>query len=393
MPLLAFVGLMLEHGMPVSEQTWGRIEAIDAGEKLDVEIARATEWLNDQNKPHAVIPMVRKVCQNQELAESDTHWARLVAIPLTGQVRHMATFAQRWAGQEMGNLGESPRLPHDAQWAWLPCVFDPVDVDKWLTAPRRWIIETVLAGQQQREKLNDSLNLLSKGLNLAPEKNKGDESDGVRLLIGVLVSKDTAWLAPDFTQENDLLHLGGDLHSMADELAKELHVNGLSTDDDAMQDQFSGRYGQSLDDAAHRTSEAIDHEMSLLTLLAANTNVHGVTIEPIYPLAESIGRCALLNLTHAIDGEMSRRHVTAGVIFSEVHFAPGEDTGEGWTTGVTGEGEVWGPYHLQGLAFWEDQVPDMVREVFEDRSPAGQEVALIFHDHPGAFPRGAHRLH
>jgi hypothetical protein len=393
MPLLAFMGLMLEHGMAVSEQTWDKIDSIDAGEQLDEEIERAVVWLNGQNKSNAVSAMVREVCQNQEVMTNDTHWARVVGMPVVGNFKQMNTFAQRWAAQEMGNLGESPRLPHDAQWAWLPCVFDPVEVDRWLTAPRRWVIETVLAQHNNRNMLAESLRLLSKGMGLNPGKSASMETQGVGLMVGVLISTDKAWLDHDNSTAADLLHLGTDLHGLSNSVGKQLQTNGLSADHEAVQDHFTGCYGHSLDEIIEQQKSAMDHEMAVLDLMVAHTNVKDLSAEPIYPLAEALGRCSLLHLNLALNNEMDRRHVHGEIIFKEVHLAPGEADASGWVTAVTDTHDVWGPYLIDGIGLWEDFIPAMMQEAFEDRMPIGHETSLIFHDHASELPRGSHRLH
>lgn len=394
MPLLAFMALMLEHGMAMSEQNWARIDAIEAGEQLDDEISRAAEWLEAQGKGNAISPMVRHLCQDQELLEGETHWARVVGVPIVGDISQMDAFAERWAAQDVGHLQQSVRLPLDARWVWLPFAFDPTQVDRWLTAQRRWLLETALDHADEPERLTNAMLLLGQGLlndDTHAKAHPHERTRGVRLLIGVILSQDLDWLD---TENNDqgLLHLGVDLHGLMDEVMKELRASGVPIDDEAAQDHFAGKFGHSLEDLAAETSEAIDKEMDILQGVADSLDVDRISIQPIFPLAESLARSGSLALSLALDTDMAERPAHVEAPFVEAHLARG-DTDSDWVVGVNSRGEAWGPYPLVGLTLWDDHVPDMAQEVFEDRGERDHDVELVFHNRIADLPRAAVWLH
>lgn len=389
MPVLAFMAMMMDQGMPLSEAVQATIDAIPGGDVLDDEMDRAAAWLTVQGKGRLVSRMVRHLCECQEVMESDTHWARLVAVPVVGSAARVALFAERWAQQDLGTLGGSRRVPKDARWVWLPFAFDAQEVDSWRTSQRSWVLQTILDGMDRPERLKDALHLLGQGLTPASPRHEGAIS--VRVLVGALVSTDRVWL--DGGDEHPLLHLGVNIQALTDETLQALRDQGLDTDDDSVQDHFAGYHGIPLDELTEMASDALDDELEQMRDVAAALQVPTVEMQPIYPLAEAVARCTLLGLNLALELD-SADHGEIASDFTQAHLSQPSATDPAWVAGVAEHGAVWGPYPLKGVSLWLDQVPDMAQEVFESRTtPDLDSVELVFHDSSRDLPKHGRALH
>jgi hypothetical protein len=389
MPVLAFMAMMMDQGMPVSEAVQTTIDSIPGGDLLDEEIARAATWLHDQGKSMLVSRMMRHLCACQEVMESDTHWARLVAVPVVGASHQVARFAEHWPQAQLGNLQNNPRVPADAQWFWLPFAFDPQEVDGWRTCQRSWVLQTILDGLDRPERLQESLALLGKGLTPAPASAEGF---CVRMLVGVLVSRDRVWL--DGGDADPLLHLGVDIEGLTDDIIRELREQGVPSDDDAVRNHFAGVHGLDLDELTEQVAQAQENELTLLRQQAATLQVPGVDLQTLFPLTDAVARCTWLALNLALDLDRAG-HPTEPEGFTQAHLSQPSDTDPTWVVGVTEQGAAWGPYPLRGVSLWLDQIPDLAQDVFGLRcaDPDTADVEVIFHAYPCDLPQPVRATH